>query len=343
MDEALIEHAQHDIDGDGGGEDQPRLALQRAGELGRIAGIAAEDRRRHADIFFRLRDHRDRVAQRGARREVEADRHRGELLLMRDRQRRGDALEAGEGGERHLRIDGAGRGARRGAARGAAAGAGLRAGGRRCRRGRGGAGARHIEPRQRTRILLLARQRLEDHAILVRLAVDGRDLPLAERIVERIRHGLHADAEPAGLFAVDIDVDARPAVLCFGCDFAQDRRFPQLRRQRIGPLVDLLRIAAGERVLILRATGAGADLDILHRLEIDGHARDVRDRLFQPLDDRLDAGAALVARLERDRQLAGVRRGVNRADADDRDDVGHVRVAADRVLHLLLPPRHLDE
>ena len=36
----------------------------------------------------------------------------------------------------------------------------------------------------------------------------------------------------------------------------------------------------------------------------------------------LDVGLALVARLERDLEVAGVGRGVERADADDRDDAG---------------------
>ena len=39
----------------------------------------------------------DRIAQRRAGREIEAERHRGELLLMRDRERRGGAGHLGEG------------------------------------------------------------------------------------------------------------------------------------------------------------------------------------------------------------------------------------------------------
>ena len=49
MDEALVQHAEHDVDRHHRGEDQPRLAGERLGEFGGVAGIAADHRRRHAD------------------------------------------------------------------------------------------------------------------------------------------------------------------------------------------------------------------------------------------------------------------------------------------------------
>ena len=56
MDEAFVQHAEHDVDGDGGGQDQPGLAGQRLGEFGGVAGIAAGHRRRHADLPLRRAD-----------------------------------------------------------------------------------------------------------------------------------------------------------------------------------------------------------------------------------------------------------------------------------------------
>ena len=56
MDEAFVQHAEHDVDGDGRGEDQPRLAGERLGEFGGVAGIAAGHRRRHADLLLRRAD-----------------------------------------------------------------------------------------------------------------------------------------------------------------------------------------------------------------------------------------------------------------------------------------------
>ena len=49
VDVALVEHAEHDVDRDDRRQDQPGLAGQRFGELGRIAGIDADDAAGHAD------------------------------------------------------------------------------------------------------------------------------------------------------------------------------------------------------------------------------------------------------------------------------------------------------
>jgi hypothetical protein len=76
-------------------------------------------------------------------------------------------------------------------------------------------GAGDIDFGQRPGILLVARLRFQDDAVLVGLAVDGRNLPLAEGIVERVGDALHGNAEASGLFAVDVDVDARAAFLRF--------------------------------------------------------------------------------------------------------------------------------
>ena len=159
----------------------------------------------------------DRVAQRIAGREIEADGDGGELLLMRDRQRRGGAVEMREGRQRHLVVAGDGVGRRGGVGVGGADG-GVGDGGRRA--GRGGR-AGDVELRQRSRVVLVARLRLQHHAVLVGLAVDGGNLPLAEGVVERVGHALHGDAEAAGLLAVDLHHDARAALLRLGGDVAQ--------------------------------------------------------------------------------------------------------------------------
>ena len=73
MDVALVEHAEHDVDGDERREDEDRLVGQRAAEgrggaleLGVHAG-------RHVQVLLRLVDGVDGVAERGAGREVERD------------------------------------------------------------------------------------------------------------------------------------------------------------------------------------------------------------------------------------------------------------------------------
>ena len=189
-----------------GGEDQPRLAGERARELGGVAGIAADHRGRHAELALGGVDRRHRVAERGVRRQVEADGHRRELLVVRDHQRRGGVHEARERRERHLHAAGAG----------------------------------HVEPRQRVGIALILRHRLQDDAVLVRLRVDGRDLALAEGRVERVVDGLQRHAEPAGELAVDVHIQPQALVLRLGGDVAHDRRGLQPLRQPVRPQAHLL-------------------------------------------------------------------------------------------------------
>ena len=50
MDEALVEHAEHDVDREQGGADQHRLAVQRLLEHLRGAGEAADDVGRHMQV-----------------------------------------------------------------------------------------------------------------------------------------------------------------------------------------------------------------------------------------------------------------------------------------------------
>ena len=128
-------------------------------------------------------------------------------------------------------------------------------------------------------------------------------------------------------------MDARAALLRLGGDLAQ----------RAGCCAGLCTSLAAhsttsaasvldQRVLILRAADAGGNLDVLRRLEIDRHAGNGGDRVFKPGNDVVDACAAVVARLQRDGEVAGIRRRVDRADADHRHHAGDVRIGADRGL-----------
>src|SRR5437588_4563295 len=104
MDEALVEHAEHDVDRHRRGQNQPWLAGKRAAELGGVARIAAHDGRRYADVALRIADRRDRAAERSPGRQIEADGDRRELRLMADGERRDGALHASEGADRNLRA-----------------------------------------------------------------------------------------------------------------------------------------------------------------------------------------------------------------------------------------------
>ena len=120
------------------------------------------------------------------------------------------------------------------------------------------------------------RLRFQYHAVLVGLAEDGRDLPLAERVVQRVLDRLHRHAEPAGLFAIDLMIGAEAVVLLVGGDVPQHRQAAQLPQQQVGPFATSA-VGVHQRVLELRAADARADLDVLHRLEIDRDAGNVGD------------------------------------------------------------------
>src|SRR3989442_1325800 len=88
VDVALVEHTQHDVDGDEGGEDQDGLVGERGLEGLRGALEARVHRQREPDLALGGPDRGDGVAQRRVRRQVEGERDRGELPLVVDGERR---------------------------------------------------------------------------------------------------------------------------------------------------------------------------------------------------------------------------------------------------------------
>ena len=83
MDEALVEHAEDDVDDDERRGDQRRLARQRRLERLGVALEGGDDRGRHADLARRLGDGIDRLAERDAGLQVERQRDGRELALVR--------------------------------------------------------------------------------------------------------------------------------------------------------------------------------------------------------------------------------------------------------------------
>jgi len=140
---------------------------------------AAFDAGRQSEPLRRRLDGPHRVAERRARRQVERERHRRELSLTADRDRR-----------RFL-----GRGAERAERHGAAV------------------GAAHVETVEARGGLPEVRLHLQHDAVLVHLREDRGHLPLAERVVERVVQYLRADAEPRGGAPVDRDRRADTVIL----------------------------------------------------------------------------------------------------------------------------------
>ena len=114
----------------------------------------------------------------------------------------------------------------------------------------------------------------------------------------------------------------------------------QFREQLRRPFVELVDVRILQGVLILRARGAAADVEVLRRLQEQrrtGHLRQLRP---QPVDDLIGGGAALVARFEADHDEAVVDGpAAAEAGAVARD----VRIAGDHVEQRVLAANHLVE
>jgi hypothetical protein len=82
----------------------------------------------------------------------------------------------------------------------------------------------------------------------------------------------------------------------------------ELAHEARGPLGELVGVGVFEGVLVLRARGAGVDLEVLHGLEKDRDALDAWSRALEPRDDRLASASRWRAGLQRDREPPGVGR-----------------------------------
>ena len=102
VDEALVEHAEHDIHRQDRRQQQEHLVRQRGLERLRRALEVDAETRRQIDVGERGVDRVDAGAERGAGREVERDRRHRKLLEMRNLQRRLLDVERRDRRQRHL-------------------------------------------------------------------------------------------------------------------------------------------------------------------------------------------------------------------------------------------------
>ena len=100
MDVALVQHAQHDVHGDDGRQNQPAFIGQRCLKGPRRALEASLDAGRQSDLGCGLLNRLHRLAQRSAVAQVEGDGDRRELSLVVDGQRPGGGFEVRDGAQR---------------------------------------------------------------------------------------------------------------------------------------------------------------------------------------------------------------------------------------------------
>ena len=309
VDEAFIEDAEDDVDDDQRGADQRRLAAQRGLERLRVALEGRDDRGRHADLARRLVDRIDGLAERDAGFQIERDGHRGELALMGN-QKRPDAVavDSDEGGQRHR-----------------------------------GAGQRrfHVEAVERREVLLQFGQDFQHHEIGFELGEILRDLALAESVVQGVVDRLRRDAEARRLVAVDRDLQPRPVGQQVRGDVGELRHGAQLLQELLRPLVQLGDIRVLQGVLEAAAGDAGADIDVLGRLQEQIDGLDFRQLRPQPVDDLRGGEFALVARLEHDEIASGIGRLRAAGGAGKRAETLDVGIGQDDVADGVHQPHHL--
>ncbi len=202
VDVALVEDAEHDVDGDEGGEDQEELVG--AGGLEGLGGAleGAVDGGGEADVAFGLLDLDHGIAEGVAGEEIEGDGDGGKLSLVVDSEGRGGGCITGEGAEGDLRA----------------------------------AGAADVEVTERVGVLTEGGVDLHDDVVLVEGVVDRGGLPLAEGIVERgIDHG-GGDAEAGGGGAVDFEPGLKTVVLLIAVHIGEAGEGAEFGGEDWGPL-----------------------------------------------------------------------------------------------------------
>src|ERR1700734_2684604 len=264
---ALIEHAQHDVHGNYGGDNQDQLVRERILERSRGALETGLNGGGKANRALGRLDGLSRLAQRNAGGQVKGNRHRRKLALVIHRQRYVGRREVSKGRQGYGRAE----------------------------------GRPQVNILQRIGGLLELRRDLHDHVILVERTVNGRDLPLSEGIVKRIINVLRGDAQPAGGVAVDHQLGLQSAILLVGIHVAQFLQHAHFRQQSRRPAVELVQIFALQRVLILRIALATTDGQILSGLQIECGPRHDRQLAAKAVDHVVggNVGAGLPEMMRR--------------------------------------------
>jgi len=187
---------------------------------------------------------------RHVRRQVERQGNRLQLALVVDRRRSHGALNAGKARQRPQL-------------------AGLVA---------------HRDFRERIVELAVGVGRLQDHVIAGRRRINGRTLPLAKRQVQRGAHVAERHAQVVGLVAVDLERGLQATILGIAGDVAEIGIGTQLLQVFLRPLAQRAGADRLQGVLVAAFRLPSAQLQVLHRAQIHGHAGDRPGGLAQAVE-----------------------------------------------------------
>ena len=161
---------------------------------------------------------------------------------------------------------------------------------------------------------------------MVGRGIDRRDLALAEGVIKRLIDQRGRYAEPVGGVAVDIDSHGRGRVLLVRGDVLQLRQFAHLGFEDRRPVIEFSVVGVGQRVLVLCAAEAAADRDVLRHLHEEFCALDPGHFLAQALDDLISGIAALLERLQGEKDAGGVLGGVIGIGPGEHEDAANARI-----------------
>ena len=230
-------------------------------------------------------------------------------MRVKHRERRQPAQVVHHGGERHLRAIGAG----------------------------------DEDAFEVGRVALEFRIDLQHHHVLVALGIDDRDLPLGERVVERVVDVLDPNAEARRLLPVDLERQLQPAGITVagnvGNAFDRFHAFADDRR----PFLQQIEVGARQRILIVGIALSPAGADVLRGEHEQPDSGNIKEIFAQPIDHQCGGQSApLFRRLEANEHRTAIGAGAAGAPtpANHRADPGNGRIGHHNIRELLLKFQH---
>src|SRR6516165_4078966 len=159
---------------------------------------------------------------------------------------------------------------------------------------------------QRCRIVLELGLDFENELVLAGRGVEVRDLALAARVVQRLGDQRGRDAHAGRGIAIDLDCEVGCGYLQIGGDIL---KFGHLLHRLLDdrcPMIELLYIRVGQRVLIERAAEPPADTDVLPGLHVEFDPFDFGYFGSQALNDLVGGQIPLIMWLQLDEHASGV-------------------------------------
>ncbi len=142
------------------------------------------------------------------------------------------------------------------------------------------------------------RRNFQNDMVLIQPFINIGDLALAEGIAQDIIDVLNGDSQPSRGIAIDRKIGLQALILLVGIDIAQFRNLAKSIHDDGSPVIKIVEIVSLQSVLILGATEPAADGYVLHGLQKQRGARNVRCLAAKAGDDMIGVDLSLVQGLQ---------------------------------------------